>query len=69
MDLAKKRSHRYFAGIYAFFILVFAIMLALFYNSRCQKSTHSENQDNDIVRTEESSDNLQKVTKKIDVKE
>jgi len=68
MDLPKKLSHRYFAGIYAFFILVFAITLSLFYNSRCQKSTHSENQDTDIVRPEDSSDNLQKVTKKIDIK-
>ncbi len=68
MDLLKKRSHRYLAGIYALFILVLAITLSLFYNSRIQKSTHSGNQDTDIVRPEDSSDNLQKVTKKIDIK-
>lgn len=68
MDLPKKSSHRYLTGIYAIFIIVFAITLSLFYNSRCQKSTHSENQDADIVKPEESSDNLQKVAKKIDIK-
>jgi len=69
MDLPKKRSHRYFAGIYAFFIFVFAITLSLFYNSRCQKSSHSENRDTDIAKPEDSFDNLQKVKKKIDIKE
>jgi outer membrane protein OmpA-like peptidoglycan-associated protein len=68
MGLFKKSSHRYYTGIYAFFILVFAITLSLFYSSRCQKSTRSEKQDTDVVKPEDSSDILQKVTKKIDVK-
>jgi outer membrane protein OmpA-like peptidoglycan-associated protein len=54
-------------GIYAFFIVGFAITLTLFYTSRCQTSSHSENQDTDILKPEDSSDNLQIVTKKIDI--
>jgi len=39
MDLPKKRSSRYLAGVYAVFIMLFAFTVALFYTSRCQKSS------------------------------
>jgi len=67
MDLPKKRSSLYVTGVYALFIILFAFTLSLFYTSRCQKSPRSAKQDADILKPQDSSDNLQKVTKKIDI--
>ena len=66
-DLSRKRSRRYLTGIYAFFIIVFAITLSLFYKSWHQNSTLSEKQATDILKLEDSSDNLQIVKKKIEI--
>jgi outer membrane protein OmpA-like peptidoglycan-associated protein len=66
MNLSKKRSSKYVAGIYAFFIILFAFTLSLFYASRCQKPYPPANQDADILEPQESSDNFPKITKKID---
>ena len=67
MDLPKKRSSRYVTGVYALFIILFAFTLSLFYTSRCQKYPRSAKQDADILKPQDSSDNLQKVTKKLDI--
>jgi outer membrane protein OmpA-like peptidoglycan-associated protein len=66
MDLSKKRSSRYVTGIYALFIMLFAFTLSLFYASRCQYSPRPAKQDTDISKLQDSSDNLQEITKKID---
>lgn len=65
MDLTKKRSSKYVAGIYAFFIILFAFTLSLFYVSRFQKSSPPAEPDAGILEPQESSDNFQKITKKI----
>jgi outer membrane protein OmpA-like peptidoglycan-associated protein len=66
MDLPQKRSSKYVAGIYAFFIILFAFTLSLFYVSRCQKSSPPAEQDAGILEPPDSSDIFQKITKKID---
>ena len=66
MDLPKKRPNRYLIGIYAFFIILFVFTLSLFYTSRCQKSPRSAKQNADILDAQDSSDNIQKITKKLD---
>ena len=66
MDPFKKRSSRYVTGIYALFIMLFAFTLSLFYASRCQNSPRPAKQDTDISKLQDSSDNLQEITKKID---
>jgi outer membrane protein OmpA-like peptidoglycan-associated protein len=69
MDLTKKRSNRYAAGVYAVLIILFAFTVSLFFNSRCQKSPPSSKPDDDILKPKMSTENLQKVTKKIDTPE
>lgn len=64
MDLTKKRSSKYVAGIYAFFIILFAFTLSLFYVSRFQKSSPPAEPDAGILEPQDSSDNFQKITKK-----
>ena len=65
MDLPKKRASRYVTVVYTLFIILLAFTLSLFYTSRCQKSPRSAKQDADILKPQDSSDNLQKVTKKL----
>ena len=65
MDLSKKRSSKYVAGIYAFFFILFAFTLSLFYVSRSQKSSPPAEPDAAILEPQDSSENLQKITKKI----
>jgi len=67
MDMPKKRSSRYVTGVYVLFIILFVFTLSLFYTSRCQKSPRSAKQDAGILKPQDSSDNLQKVTKKLDI--
>jgi len=67
MDLPQKRPSRYVTGVYALFIILFALTLSLFYTSRCQKSPRSAKQDADILKPQDSSNNLQIITKKIDI--
>ena len=66
MDLPKKRSSKYVAGIYAFFIILFAFTLSLFYASKCQKSPSPAKQDAGILKPQDSFDNYQKNTKIFD---
>jgi outer membrane protein OmpA-like peptidoglycan-associated protein len=68
MDLPKKRSSKYVAGIYAFFIILFAFTLSLFYVSKCQKSPPPAKQDAGILKPQDSPDNFQQITKKFDAK-
>jgi len=56
MDLPKKHSIRYLAGIYAFFIVLFAFTVSLFYFSRCQKSTHLAKQDAENIEQKEATE-------------
>jgi outer membrane protein OmpA-like peptidoglycan-associated protein len=65
MDLTKKRSSKYVAGIYAFFIILFAFTLSLFYVSRSQKSSPPAEPDAGILEPQDFSENSQKITKKI----
>ena len=65
MDLPKKRSNWYLAGIYAFFIVLLAFTLSLFYTSRRQKFPPQAKPDTTVLEPQDSSDNLQKIAKKI----
>ena len=56
MDLPKKRSSRYLAGIYAFFIVLFAFTASLFYTSRCQKSPGLDRQGAENIEQKESAE-------------
>jgi outer membrane protein OmpA-like peptidoglycan-associated protein len=68
MDLPKRRSRRYLTGIYAFFIVIFALTLSLFYTSRCQKSPRLAKQDaENIVQTEKPESSERQVANKIEV--
>ena len=67
MDLPRKRSGKYVTGIYAFFIVLFAFTLSLFYFSRCQKSQPSPEQKTAAISPDVSSERSPAVTKKIDI--
>jgi outer membrane protein OmpA-like peptidoglycan-associated protein len=67
MDLPKKRSYRYVTGVYAVFIILFAFTVSLFYTSRCQKSPSLAKQDDFILKSEGSTEDIQKTAEPIDI--
>ena len=69
MDLPKKYSSRYVTWVYAFFIILFAITLSLFFISRRQISIPSPKQETDLRQPPETFEKSPIVKKKIDRRE